>query len=98
MVEQGSIIKIQNLSFPILVVSNNFFNETGMIVGCPIFNIATESPLHVHIDCDKVKGNVYCEDLKTFDLKSRRYTWLDTIDMFQAVEIVDIIQGIFDYI
>ena len=34
---QGEIIKIEKIKHPVLVVSKNFFNETGEIIGCPIF-------------------------------------------------------------
>ena len=35
-VEQGDLIKVAGLNYPVMVVSNNFFNETGKAIVCPI--------------------------------------------------------------
>ena len=33
---QGDIIKVEKIKPPVLVVSKDFFNESGEIIGCPI--------------------------------------------------------------
>lgn len=44
---QGDIVKIEKIKWPVLVTSKDFFNQTGEIVGCPIFQDSTVSPLHI---------------------------------------------------
>ena len=31
---QGDILKIEKIKLPVLVVSKDFFNQTGEIIGC----------------------------------------------------------------
>ena len=33
---QGDILKIEKIKHPVLVVSKDFFNTSGEIIGCPI--------------------------------------------------------------
>ena len=33
---QGDIYRFYGVKYPILIVSKNFFNKTGMVIGCPI--------------------------------------------------------------
>lgn len=37
MVSQGDILKIEGIRHPVLVVSKDFFNTSGEIIGCPIY-------------------------------------------------------------
>ena len=37
-VKQGDILKIEKIKHPVLVVSKDFFNTSGAIIGCPIYN------------------------------------------------------------
>ncbi|MDD6051486.1 MAG: type II toxin-antitoxin system PemK/MazF family toxin [Clostridiales bacterium] len=37
------------LEHPVLVVSNNFFNQSGMALVCPILKNAVEGPLHIQL-------------------------------------------------
>ena len=43
--EQGDILKIASLPYPIVVVSKNFFNESGLVMACPIVPDAVRGPL-----------------------------------------------------
>ena len=97
-VDQGDIIKTDRYAMPVLVVSKNFFNESGRIIGCPIMKEVAEGPLHLQIETKKVKGYVLCEELKMLDLKLRRYQIMDRISMNDIVNVTDAIQGIFDYV
>ena len=47
MVHQGDILKVEKIKNPVLVVINDFFNETGEIIGFPIFDYNIGSPLHI---------------------------------------------------
>ncbi len=95
---QGDILKIEKIKYPVLVVSKDFFNATGQIIGCPILGDSTRSPLHVWVSSDEVKGFVQCEKLALLDLKIRGHKLIDKVSLSDRIEIADIIQGIFDYI
>lgn len=98
MIHQGDILKIEKIKNPVLVVSKDFFNETGEIIGCPIFDYNVESPLHIEIRTKKMKGYVQCEKLALLDLNVRGFSLMDEIPIHYVMDITDTIQGIFDYI
>ena len=97
-IHQGDILKIERIKNPVRVTSWNYFNQTGEIVGCPIFTQSSESPLHIQIRTDDTKGYVQCEKLALLDLNVRGYKKLDRIPIAEVMNITDAIQGIFDYI
>ena len=41
---QGDILKIEKIKHPVLVVSKDFFNTSGEIIGCPIIKNSTAGP------------------------------------------------------
>lgn len=95
---QGEILKIEKVAFPLLIVSKDFFNESGLAIGCAILESASSSPLHIKVNTEKVQGYIYTEELRTFDLEKRHYKKLASIDQMELINIVDTIQGIFDYL
>ena len=95
---QGDIIKLEKIKYPVLVVSKDFFNTSGEIIGCPIFDHSIEGPLHILVSTDKTTGCVQCEKLALLDLKVRGYKKIDTLSIAAMINIVDAIQGIFEYI
>lgn len=95
---QGDIVKIERIKPPVLVTSKDFFNQTGEIVGCPIFQDSTVSPLHIKIKTDTTEGYVQCEKLVLLDLNLRVFFKTDRISMEDIINIADTIQGIFDYV
>ena len=97
-IQQGSILKVEKISFPVLVVSKPFFNESGLVIACPIIEKSVAAPLHIKIEAKQYSGFVHCEDLKLLDIKSRRHSVVDSIEMSDIINISDAIQGIFDYI
>lgn len=94
---QGDIVKIEKIKRPVLVTSQDFFNQTGEIAGCPILQDSTVSPLHIKITTDSTEGYVQCEKLALLDLNVRRFLKIDRISMADIINITDAIQGIFDY-
>lgn len=46
-IHQGDILKVERIRYPVLVVSKDFFNTSGEIIGCPIYIKSTKSPLHI---------------------------------------------------
>ena len=55
-VEQGDLLKVQGIAQPVIVVSNNFFNQSGMAILCPIGQRAFPSPLHIELHDAPVEG------------------------------------------
>lgn len=95
---QGDIIKIESIKIPVLVASKDFFNKTGQIVGCPIFQNSVPGPLHIKIRTDSTEGYVQCEKLALLDLNVRGFSKNDKISKEDIINITDAIQGIFDYV
>lgn len=95
---QGDIVKIERIKSPVLITSKDFFNQTGEIVGCPIFQDSVASPLHIKVKTDSTQGYVQCEKLALIDLNVRGFLKTDRILMTDIINITDAIQGIFDYI
>ena len=97
-IHQGDILKVEKIKPPVLVVSKDFFNRTGEIIGCPIYEHGLEGPLHIPIETKETSGLVQCEKLVLFDLNVRRYRRIDRVPLANMIDIADTIQGIFDYI
>lgn len=95
---QGDILKIENIPHPVLVVSKDFFNQSGEVIGCPIIEDSMEGPLHIKIDAKHMTGYAHCEKLKLLDLSVRGSSKLDEITFINKIDITDAIQSIFDYI
>ena len=95
---QGDILKVENIRMPVLVVSKDFFNQTNEIIGCPIFEKGEAGPLHIHIKTEEVDGYVQCEKMALLDMNIRGYSKIDRIHYPDIINITDAIQGIFDYV
>ena len=98
MLEQGDIIKIENVKGNVLVVSKDFFNKTDTIIGCPIERDSFEDALHMRIQGDEISGVVLCEHMRLFDMNVRGYTKIDRVKYEEIIDITDAIQSIFDYV
>ncbi len=95
--EQGDLLKIDGLNHPAIVVSNNFFNESGKAIVCPIVKNAVEGPLHIKLDCGAVEGYVLCEQLRYVDLAARHFSKLTATHYYDIMDISDAVMGMFDY-
>lgn len=95
---QGDILKIERIKQPVLIVSKDFFNTSGEIIGCPIFEESVKGPLHIYISTDEVSGYVQCEKLALLDLKVRGHKRIDKLKLGDRINIVDAVQGIFEYV
>ena len=96
-IQQGDMLKISGLPYPMIVVSNDFFNQEGKIIACPIVRNAAEGPLHIRLIDSSAEGYVLCEQLKYIDLATRRFSKLPAMHYFDIIDISDTIMGIFDY-
>ena len=95
---QGDIIKLEKIGHPVLVVSKDFFNTSGEIIGCPIFKNSLEGPLHILVSSEEITGYVQCEKLALLDLNIRGYKKIDRLSIAVMINIIDAIQGIFEYV
>ena len=95
---QGDILKIEKIKHPVLVVSKDFFNMSGEVIGCPILQDSSEGPLHIWISAEGNEGYVQCEKLALLDLTMRGCKKIGRIPVSEMINIVDAVQGIFEYI
>ena len=96
-VEQGDLLKVEGLKHPVMVVSNDFFNESGKAIVCPILKDATKGPLHIPLRECPVEGVVLCEQVRYVDLSARRFSKLAESRYFDIMDISDAVMAMFDY-
>ena len=96
-VEQGDLLRIEKIPQPVIVVSNNFFNQSGMAIVCPIMKNAMPGPLHIQLKDSPVEGYVLCEQVRYIDLTARRYSKLTATHYFDIMDISDAVMGMFEY-
>ena len=96
-VEQGDLLRVGGIKWPVIVVSNNFFNESGRVVACPILPDAVKGPLHIRLKDYPVEGYVLCEQMRYIDLKARRWSRLSATHYFDIMDVSDAVMGIFDW-
>ena len=97
MIEQGDMLRVGGIQYPVIVVSNNFFNQSGKVIACPIVKNAIKGPLHIKLKDSSVEGIVLCEQVKYLDLKARHFSKLTSTHYFDIMDISDAVMGIFDY-
>ena len=98
LLHQGDILKIEKIKHPVLVVSKDFFNSSGEIIGCPIIANSIPGPLHIWMATEDNKGYIQCEKLALLDLSVRGYKKVDRLSISEMINVSDAIQGIFEYI
>ena len=96
-IEQGDMLRISGINYPVIVVSNDFFNQSGKVIACPIVKNAIEGPLHIKLKDSSVEGIVLCEQVKYLDLKARHFSKLTSTHYFDIMDISDAVMGMFDY-
>ena len=96
-IEQGDMLQISGINYPVIVVSNDFFNQSGKVIACPIVKNAIEGPLHIKLKDSSVEGIVLCEQVKYLDLKARHFSKLTSTHYFDIMDISDAVMGMFDY-
>lgn len=97
MIEQGDMLRVSGINYPVIVVSNNFFNQSGKVIACPIVKKAMEGPLHIKLRDSSVDGIVLCEQVKYLDLKARHFSKLTATHYSDIMDISDAVMGMFDY-
>ena len=97
-VEQGDLLRVGGLKYPVIAVSNDFFNQSEKAIVCPILPAAAPGPLHIPLpEGCPVKGWVLCEQVKFVDLGARRFSRLGAVSPYDIMDISDAVMGMFDY-
>ena len=96
-VEQGDLLKVDGVTHPVIVVSNNFFNKSGRVIACPILKKAVPGPLHIALSDSVVEWVVLCEQVRYLDLTARHYAKLSQAHYFEIMDISDAVMGMFEY-
>ncbi len=97
-INQGDILKIEKIKVPVFVASKNIFNQSGEIIGCPIYIEGRQGPLHIQVDAEGVSGTVQCEKMRLLDLRMRGCCKIGRARLADIMEVTDAIQSIFDYV
>lgn len=95
-IEQGDLLHVSGLSYPVIVVSNNFFNASGKAIVCPIVKDAAEGPLHIRLKDCPAEGFILCEQIRYVDLAVRHYAKITAAPYFDIMDISDAVMGMFD--
>ena len=96
--QQGDVLKIEKIKHPVLVVSKDFFDTSGEIIGCPIINNSMPGPLHIWMSTQNTEGYIQCEKLALLDLSIRGHKKIDRLPIYEMMNVSDAIQGIFEYV
>lgn len=96
-IKMGEVLRLKDVGFPVLVLSKDFFNKSGMIVACPIAEKAAPDALHIPIHTENLSGIALLEHLKSLDIRARFYKSEGRISFEQIQDIADAVQSIFDY-
>lgn len=97
-VYQGDILHVEGVRGDLLVASTNRFNQTGMVVACPVLRKVEPAALHIEVNGKDYQGVAICEQLKSIDVSARGFSKVAEIQMVDIMEVADAIQGVFDYI
>lgn len=97
-VEQGDLLKAEGIQMPVIVVSNNVFNQSGKAIVCPIVKKAAAGPLHIELKDSEVEDVVLCEQVRYLDLSARRYSKLTASHYFDIMDIADAVTSMFEYL
>ena len=95
---QGDLLKIENIRHPVLVVSKDFFNSSGAVIGCPVIKNSIAGPLHIWMSVEDNEGYIQCEKLALLDLSVRGYKRIGRLPLAEMINISDAIQSIFEYV
>ena len=88
-IEQGDLLKVGGVVWPVIVVSNSFFNASGKAIVCPIVKDALEGPLHIPLKNCPVEGYVLCEQVRYLDLSVRRFSRITATPYFDIMVFFD---------
>jgi mRNA interferase MazF len=104
--KQGSIIKLdfnptkgheQAGYRPAVVISNDLFGRvTNLTLVCPITNTHRKNPLHLKLNDVKTTGFVMCDQLRVVDLRTRKFSLVETLSQELTERISSLIKSFVD--
>ena len=96
---QGDIVKIQGFRSPFLILSKNaYISSTNTFHVCPFLEKEKEGPLHIPAKGIRgTEGKAICEQIKLIDPAFRACSRQDRLSYKKMMEILDALQGIFEY-
>lgn len=97
MVEQGDIIMAENIKFPCVVVSNNFYNKCNRVVVCPVVR-EDESNMSYKIAINGKTNYVRCDDVRRMDLSARFFSVKGRLGVADLLNILNIVNSLFDFL
>ena len=95
-IEQGDLIRITRSSVLFLVISSDYYNQSGLVVVCPAVSDAEPDALHVPYRTDAGKGVILCEQLTSVSAAVRGYIKKDHLKANDLLEVIYRVQSIFD--
>ena len=101
-IKQGDVLRVSGVKAPVLVISNETFNQIGEALVCPVLKNIPPNAIHplvqIHNNQQVTSALIACEDPRHLDLKSRRFSKIGTVELFQMMDIADIVIGMIEYI
>jgi len=99
--EQGSVLRLAGINWPVIVVSNDHFNAIGEVIVCPILNDISANAVHIPVcvpsATGEIKGVIACEQVRHIDLNVRRFSKLGFIPLTDYLDISDTLISLFDF-
>lgn len=74
---------------PLLVISNESLNRTGLAMICPITSRQKEGPARVKLSSGKVQGDILTDQVRTLDLKARRAQFAERCTPLVVGEVIE---------
>ena len=98
MVKQGDLLTTDGIAMPLLVISKNTYNESGMMIVCPVVKKKPSNLLIEAIDTPMLKGYVICDSLRQLNWKERGVFKKGSISTAKLIMILDKVYAILDYV
>ena len=99
--EQGDILRISGINWPVIVVSNDHFNQIGEAIVCPIMADITPNAVHLPLTVSAsggmISGTVACEHVRHVDLNVRRFVKVASLNLNEFLDISDTLIALFDF-
>ncbi len=99
--EQGTILRIDGIKWPVIVVSNDHFNAIGEAIVCPILDNIAPNAVHIPVSVSspsgEINGLIACEHVRHVDLNVRRFSKLGTLFLSDYLDISDTLVALFDF-
>ena len=85
--QQGDILWLEQEEQYVLVLSREFFNQSGMSVVCPLRDNAKPDALHIGIFSDAYNGTALLEHLRSLDLQARHYRKISRLEHLRSLDL-----------